>query len=262
MTALLSYPAKDEDVPKYTANAEGMSIKIRVPDVNRSGSKFTLDKSTGEILFGFGSVKGVGEASIDTIIENRPYNNIEDAIERLPKKVFNKRVGQALIKAGAFSFEDENRFSLLNKYWDIRKDKEEKLIEEDFCEQNIIEMEREVLGIPITFKPWWDKIEVGATVEEWFNIEDMRESFDRNNNLMGFGTFTANYCKIAGTIFSSIYCSNVGEFDKNRVVRVKLKCKKQENKKGVETMLVNKVLDYELRKNTLSERAILTANPF
>lgn len=247
MTALLSYPAKEDDVPKYAENAEDMGIKVCVPDINRSNRGFTLDKDKKEILFGLESVKGVGESSIDTIIECRPYNGIEDALERLPKKVFNKRVGTALIKSGAFSFENENRYELLNQYYSLRKDKEEEIDVTSLDKYKIIDMETEVLGIPITYKPWWSNIKEGQVFEDWIELEDVEERIDKNGNMMAFIRCRANYCELNAIAFASCYCNNVSAFEMNgnKVIKIKGKKGNKDKKTGQHKLIISKVLEIE-----------------
>jgi DNA polymerase III alpha subunit len=43
-----------------------MGINVLGPDVNESGLQFSVNKQ-GQIRFGLGAVKGVGEAAVETI---------------------------------------------------------------------------------------------------------------------------------------------------------------------------------------------------
>ena len=94
------------------------------------------------------------------IINNKPYKNLEDAYNKIGKKYFNKKVGESLIKAGAFDFEDKNRNKMLNKFIEIRKaTKKEDLYNEDEYNKDIcMDYEIEKLGSSITYKSIWDTI--------------------------------------------------------------------------------------------------------
>ena len=245
MTALLSHPAKDEDVPNYAANAEQMGIRVRVPDINRSNRGFTLDKEAKEILFGLSSVKGIGEAKIDTLINSRPYAGVEDALEKLPKKIFDKRVGLALIKAGAFEWEDQNRNNLINKFYEIRKDKDDRVDPDLYDKYETIRYEKEILGIPITFKPWWDMIEENQTFETELKLTTVQEKIDRNQNMMAFVTGIANECELECVVFAGTYCANVAEFNTRFVDSIFIKGKKD----GKGKCIINRIFGFNAKSD-------------
>ncbi len=82
-----------------------MGLKVKGPDVNESFHKFTVN-SNGEIRFGLAGIKGVGEAAVENIIEERqkhgPYKDIYDFAERVNLRSVNKRNWEALVQSGAF----------------------------------------------------------------------------------------------------------------------------------------------------------------
>jgi len=211
MSALLSvFNSEEEKRKKYVSVCEKqLKLTLRVPDINISGSDFTPNGK--EILYGLSSVKGCGAASIPAIIAEReangPYQSIQDAIDRLPKAVFKKNVAESLIKCGAFDFEDDNRYRLLNHLYDIRDDKKAIRYDEDeFCEATVIQLEEEILGVPLTYKPWWDSINEKETINDiCAEIISSRTQNDKNNNQMMFCTAMMNGCKVDCVIFSSVY---------------------------------------------------------
>ncbi len=83
-------------------------IPVLPPNVNESGSKFTVSLSgkNKSIRFGLNAVKGLGEKAVLSIVEEREKNgqfrNIYDFCERLNSEHINKRCVENLIKAGAF----------------------------------------------------------------------------------------------------------------------------------------------------------------
>lgn len=66
---LNSFLGNLDKVPLYIEECRKMGIEILKPDINKSFTKFTVDN--GKIRFGLGSVKNVGNAVIDSIVENR-----------------------------------------------------------------------------------------------------------------------------------------------------------------------------------------------
>ncbi|MBY0489888.1 MAG: DNA polymerase III subunit alpha [Gemmatimonadaceae bacterium] len=104
MAALLSSNiGKTEEIIKYIAEAREMGLEVLAPDVNESGWRFTVvgDK---RIRFGLGAIRNVGRGAIDTLLEARkdgPFTSLYDLCSRVDLRVFNKRVFEALIAAGA-----------------------------------------------------------------------------------------------------------------------------------------------------------------
>lgn len=205
MAAVLSMQDTAEKIAAYVDVCEHkMGIKVTTPDVNISGEDFTPNGKS--ILYGLASVKNLGEAAIPDIIANRPYASLEDAISRIPKKSFNKRIGENLIKAGAFNFLDTNRYNLLNEFHRIRKDKNVlDILPEAFDEDAVIEMEKEALGTPITYKPWWDEVVVNKKFTVRGHIREINERNDKRGRLMAFPELAINKCVVNGLIFASSY---------------------------------------------------------
>lgn len=111
MTAYLT--AKSDKTEKLSAiinDCHRMGIKVLPPKINESKQSFTGNSEKKEILFGFGAVKGIGDSVITKIIENQPYVDFKDFVD----KVQDKTATIALIKAGAFPTND--RMSLMKKY--------------------------------------------------------------------------------------------------------------------------------------------------
>ena len=157
--ALLSLQHEQEKIDLYCKVAQNYGIDIVTPDINLSNEQFTA--ANGKILYGLSSIKGVGASAIPALIANRPYANLEEAYEKAGKKAFNKKVGESLIKSGAFDFLNNNRNVLLNTFQDIRKaKKEERFDENNYNEFTCIEYEKAVLGSPITYRPYWDTVNV------------------------------------------------------------------------------------------------------
>lgn len=211
--AVFSVQKEEDKRAKYIKVAESMGITIKTPDINTSGRDFIPLPEENAILYGLGSIKGVGEAAIDELINNRDYTSLEDILSKVPKKALNKRVGIALIKSGALNSFNNNRMELINQFYDLRKDKDERLDSEIYDESVCMEYEIATLGKAITYKPWWEEVAVDEKVDIVANVINVRELIDKNGNMMAFIKLESNGCKIDGVVFARTYCSHSDKFD-------------------------------------------------
>ena len=99
--------AKDDikDVTKFMDECKAMKISVLAPDVNESEMNFTVN-SKGDIRFGLGGVKGVGEGAVEAIIQEREkngkYKDLFDFLERVNLQACNRKTVESLALAGAF----------------------------------------------------------------------------------------------------------------------------------------------------------------
>ena len=104
MAALMSSEKDNQDkVVRLIGECRAAGLQVLPPDVNESGSRFTV--VNGAIRFGLGAVKGVGSAAIDSIIEARsdgPFTSLFDFCERIDTQKVNRRVIESLVRCGAF----------------------------------------------------------------------------------------------------------------------------------------------------------------
>jgi DNA polymerase III subunit alpha len=112
MAALISTVMHTKDkVPFFVAASQRMGIEVLPPDVNESVHDFRV-LDDGSVRFGLSAVKGVGDAAIDAIIAaraDRPFDGLYDFCSRVSKEHANKRVVEALVKAGAFDSSGDPR---------------------------------------------------------------------------------------------------------------------------------------------------------
>lgn len=93
-----------------------MKLAVEPPDVNRSEYMFTVD---GErtVVYGLGAIKGVGEGAIEGIVAARaaggPFADLVDFCRRIDLRRANRRVLEALIRAGALDRLGANRATLM-----------------------------------------------------------------------------------------------------------------------------------------------------
>jgi DNA polymerase-3 subunit alpha len=101
------------EITKFMDECKAMGINVLSPDINESYLKFSVNKA-GDVRFGLGAIKNVGEGAAMNIIEERTKNgafkNIFDFVERINLSACNKRSIEALAFSGAFdSFSDIRR---------------------------------------------------------------------------------------------------------------------------------------------------------
>lgn len=228
MAAVLTMEENEDKKAKYLKVCENkMNIKINVPNVNLSKRDFTPLADENKILYGLGSIKGVGDSSIDSIIEHAPYNTLTEMQEKLSKKILNKRVGLALIKSGSLSHIEENRNVLINEFYEIRKDKDERISEGDWCTETCMEYEKDTLGSPITYKPFFDTLEEDVSVQiDNVELISRTEKIDRKGNMMAFLNLKKEGVVFKGVIFASSYARNSNHFDPEFISHLSLKGKK------------------------------------
>jgi len=125
MAAVLSRNLSNIDkISIFMEECRRMKLSVLVPDVNESLIEFSVNKK-GQVRFGLGAIKGVGESASLSIIEERtkngPYKNIYDFVERVNLRSVNKKNMESLALSGAFdslgigrnSFFEEDRSGVL-----------------------------------------------------------------------------------------------------------------------------------------------------
>ena len=106
MAAVLSNSLGNiEKITFFMDECKRMGLSLLVPDVNESSRSFAVNKK-GQIRFGLGALKGVGESAVDSIVEERQrngeYKDIFDFVSRINVRQVNKRSLESLAFAGAF----------------------------------------------------------------------------------------------------------------------------------------------------------------
>ena len=158
MSAAISMAQTDDKKEDLIKACEDLGIRITPPDANLSKEGFTAT-SDKTLSYGLSSIKGIKQTA--DIIANAPYKDLKDAYERIPKKSFNKKVAEGLIKAGAFDFSNKNRKELLNEYITLSnqgktKSQQRELLENTtYDKMDCMQMEVETLGRSITYEPAW-----------------------------------------------------------------------------------------------------------
>lgn len=114
MAAVLTHNLSDiKKITFFIDETRRMGILVLGPDVNESAYNFAVNKA-GQIRFGLGAVKGVGENAVSAIIDERNLNgqfkDIIDLTRRVNLRTINRRSLEAMANAGAFdTFEGSHR---------------------------------------------------------------------------------------------------------------------------------------------------------
>ncbi|MBS0309778.1 MAG: DNA polymerase III subunit alpha [Proteobacteria bacterium] len=117
MAATMSSEMSDTDkVRVFYEDCRANGLVMLPPDINLSGYRFDPVSKT-EIRYGLGAIKGSGEAAIGAIVAEReangPFKGLFDLARRVDKRYLNRRVLEALVKAGAFDAINGHRASLM-----------------------------------------------------------------------------------------------------------------------------------------------------
>ncbi|MFT3956264.1 MAG: DNA polymerase III subunit alpha [Piscinibacter sp.] len=104
--ANMSVALDDTDKLKiFHDDAVALGITFEPPDVNTGGYRFA-PVADDVVRYGLGAIKGTGQGAIEAIIAAReqggPFTSLFDFCNRVDRGRINKRVVEALIKAGAF----------------------------------------------------------------------------------------------------------------------------------------------------------------
>ncbi|MBQ8888191.1 MAG: DNA polymerase III subunit alpha [Bacteroidaceae bacterium] len=101
------------EITKLMDESKATGIQTLGPDVNESMLKFSVNHK-GDIRFGLGAIKGVGESAVQSILDERekngPYKDIFDFVQRVNLSACNRKNIECLALSGAFdSFEGIKR---------------------------------------------------------------------------------------------------------------------------------------------------------
>jgi len=116
MAANMSAIMDDTDkVQQFHEDAIANALEVLPPDIQASEYRFVpIDGK--RIRYGLGAVKGTGESAIEHIIAARaagPFADLFDFCRRVDRRIVNRRVIEALVRAGAFDAINTHRASLL-----------------------------------------------------------------------------------------------------------------------------------------------------
>jgi DNA polymerase-3 subunit alpha len=231
MAAVLSRNISDiKKITTFMDETRRMGMEVLGPDVNESYVKFTVNKA-GNIRFGLGAIKGVGENAVIHLIEERDqngnYKDIYDLVERVNLNALNKKNLEAMAVAGAFDcFENitraqffaidirgtsfiENLIRYGNNAKSIKLSSSQTLFGDsggfdlikpepsacpDWPKLEKLNREKEVIGIYLSSHPLDDfKLEISTFATATLaELQNLREYLDREVVVAGMITDTKN----------------------------------------------------------------------
>ncbi len=117
MAAVLSSDMDNTDkVVGLIEECRQLGLDVLPPDVNVSEYAFGVD-GEHRILYGLGAIKGVGETAVEAILAERrtggPFPDLLDLCRRIDLRRANRRVLEALIRAGALDGLGRHRAALM-----------------------------------------------------------------------------------------------------------------------------------------------------
>jgi len=120
---------------KAIAIAKQFGFKVEPLDVNKSGEVWEISEDGKVLIQPLTSIKGLGGAAMEQILEHRPFSKVEDFLfnEEMVYSKLNKKALDVLCRAGALKPLMDNRFSGEKHFWSsvavMRPRKEKNLLE-------------------------------------------------------------------------------------------------------------------------------------
>ena len=293
---LNSFLGNLDKIPEYIVECKRLNIEILKPSINKSFTKFTVNDN--KIRFGLGSVKNVGTSAVETIVQEREKNgefkSFTDFAERMQGEAVNKKCIESLIKTGAFDELGETRHTLLNSFegvLDTISGETKKTIEgqvtmfdiasqettekhkytlnkaEEYDERELLDMEKEMLGIYISGHPLaklQEKIKANTNIntlqmismkeENDFSkdgkqvkyagiITSVKKKYTKNNTIMAFVTVEDLYGSTEIIVFDSCYNRSSAVLLEDNIVLVdgRLSIREEDDVK----IVANTITDFE-----------------
>jgi DNA polymerase-3 subunit alpha len=109
--------ANHDKLNLYRQEIARLGIALRPPDVNHGGADFTVEDGAA-IRYALAAIRGVGVQAVDALVAERdthgPFADLFDLAARAGGRILNRRLLEALIKAGALDRLHDNRRQLLD----------------------------------------------------------------------------------------------------------------------------------------------------
>lgn len=148
LTACLT--TKSDNISKLSIlinECHRLGIEVAPPNINLSGRDFTAIKEKNKILFGLYAIKGIGDAVVDTIIENRKYDSFDDFLFKTKESgKITKGVIIKLAKSGCFPTKNKREFLIKYANTLFENDYKDEMFKERKTFKSVKEL-KEVWGI-------------------------------------------------------------------------------------------------------------------
>jgi DNA polymerase-3 subunit alpha len=135
-----------------------MGLTILPPDINASRWEFSVE-GPSTIRYGLGAVRGVGEQAVECMVQERerhgPYRSLVDLCRRVDLTRINRRVLEALIKAGAMDGLGPNRASLMARLEDAMQGGEQATRAQAAGQEDLFGGGEIAVEVPLRELPEW-----------------------------------------------------------------------------------------------------------
>ena len=117
MAAVMSSELDNTDkIVVFVEECRAMKLSLKLPDVNEGQYMFTVNEA-GDVIYGLGAIKGLGEGPIESILSAREsdgvFLDLFDFCARTDPRKVNRRAIEALIRSGAFDTLNVERWVLM-----------------------------------------------------------------------------------------------------------------------------------------------------
>ncbi|MFZ2315700.1 MAG: DNA polymerase III subunit alpha [Gammaproteobacteria bacterium] len=173
MSAVLSSDMdRTEKIIVLLDECRSMRLDVASPHINTSEYFFKVVDDTN-LMYGLGAIKGVGEAAIENIVlarkEGGDFKDLFDFCERVDLRKVNRRVLEALIKAGCFDFTNQHRASLVASLGKALQQAEQSLHNQTYGQHDLLlsMMDNNAVKTPeyVNTDPWTDHIQLQGEKE-------------------------------------------------------------------------------------------------
>ena len=231
---------KKEEIEETIAECRRIGIKFNTLDVNSSVWRFVVNYGSDNTFdIGFCAIKGFGEKAYEAIKQNRPFNSLEDMLEKVPKRELSKTRMIPAIFSGLFNSFGSN-IDFYNQYCDYRKEEPSNIIkiarESIDINQSAQDLESFVLTCPLLTSPVNDFTPIGFNNlkrNDRFNIQAIvsrvKKLKDKNGNRMAFLTLETADGLIDSTIFATNYKALTKFMKKGLLVNITAKKDKEDS---------------------------------
>ncbi len=176
MAAVLSSDMDNTDkVVGLIDDCREMALKIKPPHVNYCDYKFTIANNK-TILYGLGAIKGVGENAIDNILtsrkQNQSFSDLFDFCKKIDLRKVNRRVLEALVKAGCLDNMGASRAVLIESLDTAIKLAEKHANDKNTGQNNLFSM------FDVLEEKTEEKMPYAENILEWTDIQRLNGEKD------------------------------------------------------------------------------------
>lgn len=230
---------RKEEIEETVAECRRLGIKFSGLDYNTSNWSFCVDETKDKTInIGLCAIKGFGDKAAIALMTNRPYQNLEEVLEKVPKRELSKRAIVPAIFAGLFDSIIPDREKMYHYYCELRNEEPLttiKLAKESMdTNETLQNIETFILGCPLTSSPvnsfepiGFENLRKGTIFTTQAVVSRVKKLKDRNQNLMAFLTLETGDGIIDGIVFSNHYKAYRSFYKKGLMINVKAKKEKE-----------------------------------